>query len=84
MDGSHVDQEREDAPHGSSYRDEPDEMPHAGASCKETENEKSTLVVKDDSSSAVPLPSGSARSWIGASEPVRNEQYKRVAPCRSL
>ena len=34
------------------------------------------------SSSAVPLSSGSARSGIGTSEPVRNEQYKRVVPCR--
>ena len=32
MDGSHVDQEREDATRGSPYQDMHDEMPHAGAS----------------------------------------------------
>ena len=32
MDGSHVDQEREDDPRGSPYQDTHDEMSHAGAS----------------------------------------------------
>ena len=56
------------------HREEPDT--HRGDAGKPERRQP------DDSSSAVPLSSGSARSGIGASEPVRKEQYKRVAPCR--